>query len=613
MATRDSSLLDVRGLELEVVAGAMRKTLVAGVDLRLERGETIAIVGESGSGKSLSARAIVGLLPTGVVARAGQVIFDGRDMLQESPREVARVRGSSISMIFQDPFTMLNPLLRCSKHIEEVLKIRVDNPITNRAEARREALARLVEVGITDPTAADRYPFQLSGGMRQRVGLAAALAGDPAVLIADEPSTALDVTTQAEILDLLKDVQQKRGMGLILITHDLRVAFSVAHRVYVLYAGSLVEVSTSAALEHEPLHPYTLGLLLSEPAADRRLDRLVAIDGSVPGPDEVAERCSFASRCEWVTDACLAGKPTLSTLEGERETACVRIGEIRSEMSAAHLGAKRLVVVTPLEHRTRDENAILRATGVSKVFVGRAGNEVHALRNVSIEVGLNESVGLVGESGSGKTTFGRCVVGLETATSGMIDVGGIRSEDYSTLTREQRTAIRKTVQIVFQDPYSSLDRTETVGAALREALVVNGFPRDGVKRRIAELLELVGLPAGYARRRPAALSGGERQRVSIARTLAVEPKLIVCDEPVSALDVSVQAQILNLFRDLKDEFGLSYLFVTHDLAVVRQVADRVYVLYQGAVVEEGPTEQVLDRPQHDYTRRLIASIPRSAV
>ena len=613
MATHDTSLLDVRGLELEVVAGATRKTLVAGVDLRLGRGETIAIVGESGSGKSLSARAVVGLLPTGVVARAGQVLFEGRDMLQESPREVARVRGSSISMIFQDPFTMLNPLLRCSKHIEEVLKIRVDNPITNRAEARREALARLVEVGITDPTAADRYPFQLSGGMRQRVGLAAALAGDPAVLIADEPSTALDVTTQAEILDLLKDVQQKRGMGLILITHDLRVAFSVAHRVYVLYAGSLVEVSASAALEHEPLHPYTLGLLLSEPATDRRLDRLVAIDGSVPGPDEVADRCSFASRCEWVTDACLSGKPTLSTLEGERETACVRIGEIRGEMSAAHAGVKRPVIVTPHEYHARDENAILRATGVSKVFVGRAGNEVHALRNVSIEVGLNESVGLVGESGSGKTTFGRCVVGLETATSGTIDVGGISSQDYSTLTREQRATIRKTVQIVFQDPYSSLDRTETVGAALREALVVNGFPRDGAKRRIAELLDLVGLPAGYASRRPAALSGGERQRVSIARTLAVEPKLIVCDEPVSALDVSVQAQILNLFRDLKDEFGLSYLFVTHDLAVVRQVADRVYVLYQGSVVEEGPTEQVLDNPQHDYTRRLIASIPRSAV
>ena len=608
-----SPLLEVRGLQLEVVAGSTRRTLVAGVDLRLEQGETIAIVGESGSGKSLSARAIVGLLPTGIEASAGQILFEGRDMLQEGPREVARLRGSSISMIFQDPFTMLNPLLRCSRHIEEVLAIREDAPIRNRSEARREAIARLAEVGITDETAADRYPFQLSGGMRQRVGLAAALAGDPRVLIADEPSTALDVTTQAEILDLLKAVQRARGMGLILITHDLRIAFAVAHRVYVLYAGSLVEVGPAEALEREPLHPYSLGLLLSEPAADRRLERLVAIDGAVPGPDEVAEQCSFALRCAWTADACLTGKPSLTVVEGQRETACVRLEEIRHEMAVTHAAAKRPLSVAAVEQQTRVEQPILSVSRIGKIFAGRAGNEVHALRDVSIEVGRNESVGLVGESGSGKTTLGRCIVGLETPTSGVIDVNGISAQDYRKLTTEQRRAIRRTVQIVFQDPYSSLDRTETVGASLREVLLVNGFPRDDAKRRIAELLDLVGLPAGYAKRRPAALSGGERQRVSIARTLAVEPKLIVCDEPVSALDVSVQAQILNLFRDLRDEFGLSYLFVTHDLAVVRQVADRVYVLHNGSVVEEGPTEQVLDRPLDEYTRRLFASIPRSAV
>lgn len=606
-------LLEVRGLQLQVVAGNVRKTLVADVDLRLAEGETIAIVGESGSGKSLSARAIVGLLPTGVVASGGQILFGGRDMLQEGPREVARLRGGSISMIFQDPFTMLNPLLRCSKHIEEVLRIREDAPIRSRSEARREAIARLAEVGITDSTAADRYPFQLSGGMRQRVGLAAALAGDPRILIADEPSTALDVTTQAEILELLKDVQQARGMGLILITHDLRVAFSVAHRVYVLYAGSLVEISPTVALEHEPLHPYTLGLLLSEPAPDRRLERLVAIDGSVPAPDEVSDQCSFAARCAWAADECVDGKPSLRVIESERETACVRLEKIRADMDSAHAAAKRPLSLVEASQDSRRADPILRVTEIGKVFVGRAGNQVHALRKVSIEVGRNESIGLVGESGSGKTTLGRCIVGLETPTAGTIEVDGIAAQDYSKLTREQRSTIRRTVQIVFQDPYSSLDRTETVGAALREVLLVNGFPRDGVKRRTAELLDLVGLPAGFARRRPAALSGGERQRVSIARTLAVEPKLIVCDEPVSALDVSVQAQILNLFRDLREKFGLSYLFVTHDLAVVRQVADRIYVLYRGSVVEEGRTEQILDRPTHEYTKRLIASIPRSAV
>ena len=520
------------------------------------------------------------------------------------------MRGSSISMLFQDPFTMLNPLLRCSKHIEEVLRIRPEAPIRDGAAGKREAIKRLAEVGITDETAADRYPFQLSGGMRQRVGIAAALAGDPKILIADEPSTALDVTTQAEILDLLKAVQRGRGMGLILITHDLRVAFSVADRVYVLYAGSLVEVSRADALEEEPLHPYSLGLLLSEPAADRRLPRLVAIEGSVPSPDEVAGQCSFAPRCRWVQPACLEAKPSLRVAGTGRETACVRIDDIRSEMRLTHHAAtepeQERRTVAPIS-----SEPILQITDLLKIFEGRGG-EVRALNGVSIDVGVNESVGLVGESGSGKTTLGRCVVGLETPTSGTISVGGIPASDYRDLTRDQRSAIRRTAQIVFQDPYSSLDRTETVGAALRVALVVNGYPRDGAKRRIDELLDLVGLPTGYAKRRPAALSGGERQRVSIARTLAVEPKLIVCDEPVSALDVSVQAQILNLFRDLREQFGLSYLFITHDLAVVRQVVERVYVLHRGIVVEQGTTEQVLDRPEHDYTRRLIASIPRSA-
>jgi peptide/nickel transport system ATP-binding protein len=610
--TAAGPLLDVRDLQVDVVAGSTRRPLVAGVDLQLSEGETVAIVGESGSGKSLTARAIVGLLPTGVEASGGEIVFAGRNLLRASPREIARLRGGSISMIFQDPFTMLNPLLRCSKHIEEVLRIREDAPIRDRRAARREAIARLVEVGITDETAADRYPFQLSGGMRQRVGLAAALAADPRILIADEPSTALDVTTQAEILALLKDVQQARGMGLILITHDLRVAFSVAHRVYVFYAGSLVEVSPADALEREPLHPYSLGLLLSEPAADRRLDRLVAIEGSVPSPDEVDDRCSFAPRCVWAADPCVAGRPPLRALEPGRRTACVRLEEIRAEMAAAHAAATRPAAKSMASQETRVADPILRVDAIRKVFIGRAGNEVHALRDVSIEVGRNESVGLVGESGSGKTTLGRCIVGLETPTSGEIEVDGIRADDYRRLTNEQRRKLRRTVQIVFQDPYSSLDRTETVGAALREVLLVNGFPRPGLKQRVAELLDVVGLPAGYASRRPAALSGGERQRVSIARTLAVEPDLIVCDEPVSALDVSVQAQILNLFRDLRTELGLSYLFVTHDLAVVRQVADRVYVLHRGAVVEEGPTEQILDRPVHEYTKRLIASIPGSA-
>ena len=577
------------------------------IDAQVDKGETIAIVGESGSGKTLTARAMIRLLPTGVEATAGEISLGGRDVLRMNDREAARIRGNQISMIFQDPFTMLNPVLRCSGHLEEVLRNRA-KPVP-RKEAKAEALSRLVEVGILDPSAADRYPFQLSGGMRQRVGLAAALAGDPELLIADEPSTALDVTTQAEILDLLKSVQKARGMGLILITHDLRVAFSVAERVYVLYAGALVEVSNAKSLEQEPLHPYSLGLLLSEPAVEFRQAQLLAIDGSVPAPDDVADQCSFASRCRWAQERCVAGPPPLREIDSGRFSACVRLEEIRGEMMSVRREVRAPVLPEAISTQIAP---FLAVRDLQKVFAGQRGGVVRALDGVSIDVGVNESVGIVGESGSGKTTLGRCLVGLERPTSGTIDIDGIDASDFSKLTRADRARLRSTVQIVFQDPYSSLDRTETVGAALREVLVVNKFPSQRMSARVDELLERVGLPLGYAKRRPAALSGGERQRVVIARTLALEPKLIVCDEPVSALDVSVQAQILSLFRELREEFGLSYLFITHDLAVVRQIVDRVYVVYQGKIVEQGAVDRVLDRPEHPYTKRLIASIPRAA-
>jgi peptide/nickel transport system ATP-binding protein len=627
----DEQLLAVKALRVEYVAGATRRTLVDGVDLEVARGETIAVVGESGSGKTLTARAIIRLLPTGVEATGGEVIVDGRDVLGLSAREGARLRGNRVSMIFQDPFTMLNPVLRCAGHIEEVLRnrpgvkmgkkeARQEALLRNRPgvkmgkkEARQEALRRLAEVGIHDPTAADRYPFQLSGGMRQRVGLAAALAGDPELLIADEPSTALDVTTQAEILALLKEVQRSRGMGLVLITHDLRVAFSVADRVYVLYAGSLVEVSHSAGLEHEPLHPYSLGLLLSEPATEFRQETLLAVDGSVPAPDDVQTQCSFAERCRWVAPECVAERPPLRELEPGRLSACARIEAIRGEMDAVrHEVRVAAAPAVPVAGPGAGESSFVTITDLRKVFAGRSGTGVAALAGVSIAFEEGESVGIVGESGSGKTTLGRCLVGLETPTDGSISVGGLDASDYGKLSRDDRARLRRTVQIVFQDPYSTLDATQTIGAALREALLVNGFAKGRVGTRVDELLECVGLPLGYAKRRPAALSGGERQRVAIARTLAVEPKLLVCDEPVSALDVSVQAQILNLFRDLREQFGLGYLFITHDLAVVRQVVDRVYVLHQGRVVEQGPVDRVLDAPEHPYTERLIASIPRSA-
>ncbi len=602
-------LLDVRDLTVAFVGGAEPRPIVTGIAFHVRQGETIAIVGESGSGKSLSARSVIRLLPRGLTAE-GSVRFDGRDVLSLSEREMARLRGRRMSMILQDPFTMLNPVMRCGDQVVEALRGDDDRRLSRKVR-RTEAARRLVEVGITDPTVVDRYPFQLSGGMRQRVAIAAALAANPQLLIADEPSTALDVTTQAEILDLLKSLQEQRGMGLILITHDLRVAFSVARRIYVLYAGSLVEVAEASQLEREPYHPYSLGLLLAEPAVEKRQAQLISIEGAVPAPDEVADRCSFQPRCGWAAPECATGKPPLRLVEGDgRATACVRFEHIRAEMGAVRREAGA-AASAPLVARTR-EDALLTVTDLRKSFVGRMGQEVRALQGVSIEVGPDESVGLVGESGSGKSTLGRCIVGLEVPTSGSIDLDGLDASDFQRLSRAERLACRRTAQIVFQDPYSSLDPTQTIGSAIREVLRIHTRDGRNIDGRVGELLEFVGLPPGYARRRPASLSGGERQRVAIARALAVEPKLLVCDEPVSALDVSVQAQVLNLFRRLRDEFGLSYLFITHDLGVVRQVVDRVYVLHNGLIVEQGPVDEVLDAPKHEYTTRLIESIPRSA-
>jgi peptide/nickel transport system ATP-binding protein len=501
---------------------------------------------------------------------------------------------------------MLSPLRRVGRHVDEMLRGPAGRRLS-RAQRRAEAARRLAEVGIDDPAVVERYPFELSGGMRQRVGIAAALARDPRLLIADEPSTALDVTTQREILALLTSLQESRGMGLVLITHDLRVAFSMCDRIYVLYAGALIEVGGAAPIEREPLHPYTLGLLLSEPPAGKRLERLPSISGSVPDPDDVAGGCVFAPRCAWAAPACTAAAPALELVGPGHRSACVRIEEIRAELAARRAEAERRVVAA---ERPPAAAALLRCEDVRKTFVtGR--RTVDAIAGVSLEVGAGESVGVVGESGSGKTTLGRCIVGLERATSGTIALDGIDVSDFARLSRAERGRARGLVQIVFQDPYSSLNPVRPVGSAIAEAIAAHDPRARRVGDQVRELLQRVGLPADYARRKPIALSGGERQRVAIARALAVGPRLLVCDEPVSALDVSVQAQILNLFSSLREERGLSYLFITHDLAVVRQVVERVYVMYRGEVVEQGPVGTVLAEPAHDYTRRLVDSIPRA--
>jgi peptide/nickel transport system ATP-binding protein len=596
-------VLGVAGLRIDRVRAGHTDTIVSSIDLSLDAGETIGIVGESGSGKSMTARAITGLLPPTLVA-SGEVRYEGRNVLALKEREWRKIRGREIGLILQDPFTMLNPVLRCSGILQESM---LQERRMRRGEMRAEAQRRLVEVGITDPTVIDRYPFQLSGGMRQRVAIAAALARDPRILIADEPSTALDVTIQREILTLIKRIQEARGMALILITHDLRVAFAMCDRIYVLYAGSLAEVGPSSGIEAEPLHPYTHGLLLSEPPAEHRVSELITIPGSVPAPDEVAGRCPFSPRCRWAAPRCREGTPSLVQVAPGRSSACVRLPEIRDDMSALRERGEQQV--HPSVPR-RITDPLIDVRDVHKVF--HAGTRtVTALEGVSIEVGEKESVGLVGESGSGKTTLARILVGLENATGGQVEIAGIPAADWSRLSRGDRSKLRSTVQIVFQDPYSSLNPMRSVGWTLGEAVSIHNPSVKNVKARVEELLQSVGLPPSYAQRKPVALSGGERQRVAIARALAAEPRVLICDEPVSALDMSVQAQILNLFTALRAKLGIGYLFITHDLSIVRQISEYLYVMYRGQIVESGPTEQVLTQPSDPYTINLLHSVPRS--
>ena len=603
-----SNILQIKRLSIQHDGPQGLRTLLSDVEITVGEAETIGVVGESGSGKSLTAKAVMQLLPPHLLVQ-GAIHYRGEDLLAAGERRMAALRGSDISLLMQDPFTMLDPLQTCGAQVAEGLKLAM--PGATRNELHAETLRRLGEVGIRDPDVALRYPFQMSGGMRQRAAMAAALARNPQLLIADEPSTALDVTTQAEILTLLKSLQEARGMALLLITHDLRVAFSVCARVNVFYAGRVLESAPALSLRSRPLHPYTLGLLMSEPALDRRASLLAAIPGTVPVPDSVTTSCAFASRCSWRQNVCAIARPPLAEVAPARTTACLRIAIIADAMENHRALADQSVAAASLPAPAK-LSPLLEIRGGQKTFDSRGGSPlVIALRNIDIVVGANESVGIVGESGSGKTTLGRCVVGLETLSAGRLTLDGAEYGPGGIRDRQARKIQRRIAQIVFQDPYSSLNPRHTIGGTLAETLSVNDVAPATIRARVGELLDIVGLPQAYASRYPRQLSGGERQRVAIARALAVGPKLLVCDEPVSALDVSVQAQILTLFRDLRARLGISYLFITHDLAVVRQVVERVYVMHRAEVVEEGPVDEVLSAPRHSYTRQLIRSIPGS--
>ena len=520
------SLLAIEGLTVALPKGADRPNAVEGVSFTLDPGEVLCIVGESGSGKSVSAAALTGLLPPGLAVTAGRIWFEGKDLRNATASAMRGLRGARIGTVFQEPMTALNPLMRVGEQVAEVMRVH-DRPVGGRVAELLEA------VGLPDPARIARsYPHALSGGQRQRVMIAAALALEPAILIADEPTTALDVTTQKQILALIRDIQQRRGTAVLFITHDFGVVAEIADRVAVMQRGQIVEQGSAAAVLNAPQHPYTRALIAAVP----------------------------------------------------HRAAAARI---------------------PLEGAP-----VLALSGVGKTYRSRGvftpGRIVHAVQDATLEIRRGETLGLVGESGSGKSTLARCVVRLVVADTGTIRFGGT---DLRPLSRAGWAPYRKRIQMVFQDPYASLNPRRRVGDILAEGPVAHGVGRATARARAAELLALVQLDPGAADRFPHEFSGGQRQRIGIARALAMDPEVLIADEPVSALDVSVQAQILALLEDLRVRLGLTMLFITHDLRVAAQICDRVAVMRRGVIVEQGRTDTVFAHPAHEYTRALLDSVP----
>ncbi len=569
------NLLEIRNLKIEFPGKQEMFTAVDGISFTLQRGETLGIVGESGSGKSVTALSVMGLLPGQGRITSGEILFCGKeqdlpvDLLQMDPDTRRTYRGNRLSMIFQEPMTSLNPVFRCGRQVAECLEI-------HQKTSPKKALERTIElfeqVNLSDAARiANAYPHQLSGGQRQRVMIAMALASSPDVLIADEPTTALDVTVQSTILSLFKELKAAIGSGVVFISHDLGVIAELADRVLIMRHGRIVESGPVETVFSAPQHPYTKALLACRPPLDRRLKQLPTVEWfETPGPDNLADRIKsfeMSDQALKTRKAFLAHQPFL-------------------------LQAEDLNVRFPL----------------AGPWIGAPKAWVNAVEGIDLSIKKGECLGLVGESGSGKTTLGRALLGLQLADSGRISFEG-RSIDPKD--EQQWKALRSDMQIVFQDPYGSLNPKLPIGDSIAEPITVHrpSLSKQEVKEKVFALMEKTGLQVDFYPRYPFQLSGGQRQRVCIARALAVEPKFIVCDEPVSALDVSIQAQILNLLAGLKEEFNLTYLFISHDLSVVKFISDRIMVMQNGKIVEQGDPDQVYQNPQHAYTRKLIAAIP----
>jgi peptide/nickel transport system ATP-binding protein len=607
-------MLAVEHLKVELDAESGLVRAVDGLSLSIERGETFALVGESGCGKSMTALALMRLLPDNGAVTDGFISLEGTDVLALPEQEMRALRGGRVGMIFQEPGTSLNPVMRVGDQIVEAIE--AHTPLRG-AQARERALQWLRRVGIPEPERRiDDYPFRLSGGQKQRVMIALTLAAEPEFLIADEPTTALDVTIQAQILELLRDLQREWRMGLLLITHDLAVVAGMAHRVALMYAGQIVEVAPAAEFFARPLHPYAQALLRALPDASRRDHALLAIGGTVPALTHTFTGCRFADRCAWARDACRVAPP-LTEHDG-RSVRCVLYDGASSIPS---MDALQRAVARPRGAEAQAEpdagTVLLDVQNLSVRYPVRSGvlqrvrGGFDAVRDVSLRVHRGRTLALVGESGCGKTTVGKAIVQLlrrQALVSGQALLDGRNLFD---LHGDALRDARRDIQMVFQDPFSSLDPRMRVGDILDEGLITLHPAMDAVQRRerIEGLIDRVGLRIDTLQRHPHEFSGGQRQRIAIARALAVRPRVIVCDEPTSALDVSVQAQILNLLRELQAETGLAYLFITHNIGVVSYLADDVAVMQGGLLVEHGATRDVLGRPRHTYTRELLAAVP----
>ncbi len=614
------SLLSVQSLTTALRNGAC---IVDGISFDIAAGETFALLGESGCGKSMTALSLMRLLPDGVANAGGAVRLEDAALFDLPEHEMRAVRGGTMAMIFQEPGLSLNPVMTVGQQIAEVLGLHGKSPSPptplpqagegskfGRGAIEQRCIELLDQVGI--PDAARRvheYPFQLSGGMKQRVMIAMALAGSPKLLIADEPTTALDVTIQAQVLQLLRDTQDKTGMAMLLITHDLGVVAETAHRVGVMYAGQIVEQATREQLFTAPLHPYTQKLFAAMPAARHSGQALAAIPGNVPALGSIKQGCRFAPRCDRAWGLCCEQTPEWAEVEG-RGVRCHLYSRIE-ERGLRIEGKPQEIDELAVHHSILNpQSPILNVEDLQVHFPIRKGllqrvvGQVKAVDGVSLSIAPGRTLALVGESGCGKTTLGKALLQLIPVTAGSVQFDG-RELIGSRLARAK-------MQMVFQDPYASLNPKMRVAEILEEGMSALNIGGDSSARQahIDGLLDECGLARDSKWRYPHEFSGGQRQRIAIARALAVSPQLLICDEPTSALDVSVQAQILNLLKSLQQELGLSYLFITHNLAVVDYLAHEVCVMYLGRIVEWGTTEEVLRSPRHPYTQALLAAVPR---